>query len=346
NFFIQDIIKNAKSFKGGQTTHFQYWFTQSGDKVPSLKNVSLVYFEPWDWVIGVGTYQNEFMKGVQEINKTASNIKMMTIGTMLASLVLAMLVWFFTSRGIAGPIVEIAEVVQTIAREQDLTREVPVRTQDEIGDMAKDFNSMLGVLKESFALVNKSSIKVKSHAEDVAGRASANRDRAENQQKQMDIIKNTVGEMGATAGEVAQFSQQQKEAAMSSQERLMKLVERLEQTVNETREQTQEANTAAERVNEMGNAGGMVLQKADLQGEQVGNANKAMEQMAKQVAEMMQEVKRATEYGEASLAAANDGSNAVLATVAGMKSISEASDQISEIISVITEIAEQTNLLA
>lgn len=73
NFFIQDIIKNAKALKGGQTTHFQYWFTQSGDKVPSLKNVSLVYFEPWDWVIGVGTYQNEFMKGVQEINKTASN---------------------------------------------------------------------------------------------------------------------------------------------------------------------------------------------------------------------------------------------------------------------------------
>jgi methyl-accepting chemotaxis protein len=346
NLFIQDIVKNAKPLKGNETTHFQYWFTQQGDKEASLKNVSLAYFEPWDWVIGVGTYQKEFLKGVQEINDTASNIKMMVAATILGSLLIAMLVWFFTSRGIAGPIVEIAEVVQSIAQDQDLTKEVPIRTQDEIGDMAGDFNRMLGVLRESFALVDDGSVKVKAHAEDVAGRASANKERAERQQQQMNIIKETVSEMGATAGEVAQFSQQQKEAALASQDRLMKLIESLVQTVNETQDQTQEANTAAERVNEMGEVGGMVLQKADLQGDQVVKANESMAQMARQVDEMMQEVKRATEYGEASLAAANEGSNAVLATVEGMKSISEASDQISEIISVITEIAEQTNLLA
>jgi methyl-accepting chemotaxis protein len=344
--FIQDIIKNAKPLKDRETSHFQYYFTQTGDKTPSLKNVSLAYFGPWDWVIGVGTYQKEFLKGVEEINNTASNIKMMIGVTILLSFLVAMLVWFFTSRGIAGPIVEIAEVVQSIARDQDLTKEVPVRTQDEIGAMAKDFQSMLKVLRDSFALVDDGAVKVKSHAEDVSGRASANRDRAEKQQQQMGIIKSTVTEMGSTAAEVAKFSQEQKESAQSSQERLSQLIVGLEQTVNETKEQTQEANTAAQRVAEMGEAGGQVLARAQEQGGQVVKANEAMGRMAKEVEEMMKEVTRATEYSEAALAAANEGSQAVVATVDGMKSISEASDQISEIISVITEIAEQTNLLA
>lgn len=346
NYFIKDIVRVGKSVKGGDTAHFQYWFTQQGDKTPSLKNVSLTYFEPWDWVIGVGTYQKEFMKGVDEINQTASNIRLMILVTLIASLGIAMLVWFFTSKGIAGPIVEIAEVVQSISRERDLTKEVPVKTRDEIGAMASEFNNMLGVLRESFALVDESAVHVKTNAEDVAGRAAANKDRAENQQKQMNIIKETVSEMGTTAGEVAQFSLQQKEAAQKSQERLLKLIESLGKTVNETKEQTKEADLAAKRVAEMGETGGKVLSRAEQQGEQVRTANEAMERMAREVEEMMKEVSRATEYSEAALAAANEGSNAVMATVDGMKSIAEASDQISEIISVITEIAEQTNLLA
>ena len=68
--------------------------------------------------------------------------------------------------------------------------------------------------------------------------------------------------------------------------------------------------------------------------------------MTSAVDDMQQAVQKATEFGKASLDAANEGSQSVEATVQGMKAIAESSEQISEIIGVITEIAEQTNLLA
>jgi methyl-accepting chemotaxis protein len=71
-----------------------------------------------------------------------------------------------------------------------------------------------------------------------------------------------------------------------------------------------------------------------------------MNEIAKAVDEMTKVAKQSTDHGKEVLAAAQEGANSVNATVEGMKAIAESSDQISEIISVITEIAEQTNLLA
>jgi methyl-accepting chemotaxis protein len=61
---------------------------------------------------------------------------------------------------------------------------------------------------------------------------------------------------------------------------------------------------------------------------------------------MTRAVTQATKHGQDVLASAQEGTGSVIATVEGMRAIAESSEQISEIIGVITEIAEQTNLLA
>ena len=117
------------------------------------------------------------------------------------------------ARTIARPIVNIAEAVNTVARERDLTVEVPVESKDEVGVMAGEFNKMMKLLRESFQLVTKAAQDVDSHAGDVAQRATANKDRAEQQAQQMQTMKETVEAMRATAAEVAGASEAQREAA-------------------------------------------------------------------------------------------------------------------------------------
>ncbi len=74
--FIQTIVKREDpdvwtSGDGGrQSGWIEYPWANEGEH-PRLKVTRLVYFEPWDWVIGVGSYIDEFEQPVRAIRATA-----------------------------------------------------------------------------------------------------------------------------------------------------------------------------------------------------------------------------------------------------------------------------------
>ena len=263
----------------------------------------------------------------------------------LALLVL-MGVIYLVSGGISRPVVEIAGVVNKVATDRDLTLQAPVKTGDEVGLMAEAFNNMIGELRESLKAADIAATEVDSFSNEVSQRATANKDRATEEARQMGIIQETMNQMGATAGEVAQFSHAERDAANLSYQRVEKLIESMRQMGQDSTEQIQEADIASERVTVMGETGGMVVATAGKQGEQVGKVTDAVKQIDNVVAEMTRAAGRATEQGQGVLTAAQEGARSVKETVSGMQAIAESSEKIADIISVITEIAEQTNLLA
>ena len=253
---------------------------------------------------------------------------------------------YLISGGISKPVVEIAGVVNKVATDRDLTLQVPVTGGDEVGLMAKEFNNMLNELRESLKVADLAATEVDSFSGEVAKRATANKDRAAEEEREMGVIQETVSQMGDTAGEVAQFSHSQRDAANLSYRRVENLIENMRQMGHVSGEQIQEANIASERVTVMGETGAMVVATAAKQGEQVGKATGAVKQMDTVVAQMTTAAGRATEHGREVLTAAREGSRTVQETVLGMQAIAESSEKIADIISVITDIAEQTNLLA
>jgi methyl-accepting chemotaxis protein len=346
NLFIQQIISRALSSKEGEITEVRYPWRNPGDPAARMKVARIMYYQPWDWVIGVGSYLEEFYDSPQKIAEMSSQMTTIGIGVTVFALLSAVIVWIFTSKTIAGPIVNIAGTVRKIAMERDLTIEVPVSRKDEVGNMASELNNMIKLLRESFVLVGDSAVSVENHASDVSKRAMSNQARAENEETRAREVQGTVTDMGETALDVAGSSQAQSEAALHSNEKIQELVKAMATIAESTQSQTHEANTATERVIAMGETGSKVVATAREQGEEVSKVSEAMNSIAKAVEEMTQTALRSTEYGKQVLEAAQEGAHSVNATVAGMKSIAESSDQISEIISVITEIAEQTNLLA
>ncbi len=262
------------------------------------------------------------------------------------AIIAGLLLAFIIARAISGPLVKIAEVVRNVATERDLTLEVPVAGKDEVGVMASEFNEMLRELDRSFVEVTSAATGVAANAAEVAQRASANKERAEDEIKQVEKSVEIITEMGGTAGEVAKSSTEQKEAADKSSSTVESLMKSMEDVAASAASQNEEVTRATGRVSEMGETGGKVAETAAAQGEMVVKVGGSVNDMIKAVEDMTQAVGRATEHGRSVLAAAVDGSGSVVATVEGMKAIAESSEQISEIIGVITEIAEQTNLLA
>ncbi len=346
NLFIQEMIQKAHRLKPEEFAEQHSPWQNPGDPKPRYKVARIKYFEPWDWVIGVGSYDEEFLAGTNRIVELGQRANVIMSIVAILSVVLSLLAWYFTSRGLSGPIVNIAESVRKVATERDFTVQVPVTSSDEVGNMAGEFNNMLRQLRDSFKVVNTSAEDVHAKSEDVSGRAAANKERAEAEVKQVEEVARVLNDMGETAGEVAQSSVAQKDAAEESSKAITELLKAMEAVADSTEKQTDSANDANERVTVMGETGAKVVATAEKQSEAVLTVNEAISQIARSVEEMNQAAGRASEHGHAALKAAEEGSDSVNATVKGMRAIAESSEQISEIIGVITEIAEQTNLLA
>jgi len=58
--FVHSVVKKALATKGGSVDYEIYSWQNPGETKPRRKISALTYFKPWDWVIGVGAYEDEF----------------------------------------------------------------------------------------------------------------------------------------------------------------------------------------------------------------------------------------------------------------------------------------------
>ncbi|MBT8489725.1 MAG: methyl-accepting chemotaxis protein, partial [Deltaproteobacteria bacterium] len=104
NFFIQDIIRKGLALDRGEIATIKYQWKNAGDKAARLKVVKLAYYEPWDWVIGAGAYEDEIEVAAVKANE---NFKAMIYFIFIVSLVLSVIgggIGFFLARSITKPL--------------------------------------------------------------------------------------------------------------------------------------------------------------------------------------------------------------------------------------------------
>ena len=151
----QSIIGTATTLKPGALGTVRYRWQNPGEPAPRWKVARLVYFEPWDWVIGTSVYEDELR--VYATVLTGGRKRMTTIMGVagLAFTILIGLAGVLIARSIARPVRQMTEVAGVITR-GDLTREVPVRSKDEIGVLANSFNFMTSRLRQTLDGLRKS----------------------------------------------------------------------------------------------------------------------------------------------------------------------------------------------
>ncbi len=331
-------VKTVATEEGFQKSDAKVMMGYTGKEILAAYTPVKVYGDT-TWVLIAKLNTDEAFAPVTKFART-----MGVMGSVV--LVVVIIIALLVAASIAGPITRMANIITEIANNRDLTLTVPDAGNDEIGVMSKAFNNMISVIHKAFIVVNNSAVNVAESAENVAKRAAGNRERAANELERAKEAVTVIGEMGGTAAKVNQASEGQKVAAEVSAKTVQGLLKSVQEVSEAAKIQNKEAKETMTKVAEMGATGAKVVATAREQGEMVAKVSASIAAITSAVESMNKAVAQATLHGKASLLAAEEGRRSVASTVEGMQAIAESSEQISDIIGVITEIAEQTNLLA
>ncbi|MBZ0263294.1 Cache 3/Cache 2 fusion domain-containing protein, partial [bacterium] len=174
--FIQSIVNKATLLQPGQIDYERYPWKNKGETKSRYKLSALTYYEPWDWVIGAGTYEDDYYAAKEKISSALNNLLVGSIVGGVILVIISIVVALYLSKRIANPIIKIRDIAREIAQ-GNFTTEIDIVNDDEVGELADAFREMSENLSEkakiaeNFAVGNLNIDIEVLHAEDALSKS-------------------------------------------------------------------------------------------------------------------------------------------------------------------------------
>jgi methyl-accepting chemotaxis protein len=287
----------------------------------------------WDGVKAVSADWQDYndkiaQKAVASANAGYSHSRTLIILLLVIALAIAVAVALVLSRLISRGVTQVGRAAKAISG-GDVDQQIAVSSRDELGDMARDFESMIEYVKSMAAAAEQIadgdlSVEVQPRSErDVLGHALT---------KMIGNLRGLIGAVRDAAGSVSSSSQQM---ASNSDE-------------------------TGRAVNEIASALGDVSQGAERQVRMVESSRGAVQTAAQAAGESADTAAMTAEAAEQARTVAREGVDAAAHATQAIRQVADSSAQVAQaiedlsqrseriggIVDTITGIAEQTNLLA
>ncbi len=329
---VQEIIRKGLSAQGGKTEMMQYPWMDEGKTEPREKFAAVTYFEPWDWVIGASAYYDEYKAAQSAALSTLTQLLWWTGGISAVLALVAFGVSYRISRSISEPINVLAQTADRIAK-GDNTARATVGSDDEIGQLADAFNSMIDAR-----------VKAKEDTDDYKRLQEGIRD----------LLKVTSE---ASDGNLAVRAQVTEGALGNVSDAINLMLENVSDLLKEV--QTA-ANRVASSATEIQASSEQLSQGSVKQTSEIVNTTTAVQEMAANIESVSNNATSAAEAASRARQAAENGAKAVQQVIDGMerirqnvqagakkiKRLGERSMEISTIVHTISQISSQTDMLA
>jgi len=310
--FIRSMVENGVKLKESEVYFERYPWRNKDDAAPRQKIAALAYYAPWDWIVGVSAYEDDFLDSQIAVSKALDRmIGLVVAGAVAVFIVFSILAIAIASR-IAKPIAGASAMLKDIAQgEGDLSVRLKVETKDELADLAKWFNVFIEKLQGI----------VKEIAANAGGLSEAARSL---NSLSKDLTKNSDG-ISAQMGAIA-----------SSAKSLDSISTSVAGTAEEVSSNAQSVSSASEQLSHnMSNISAAVVQGQS----NLASVAEGAEGMSSAFSEIAGGAAKASETTKE---AVRDSQEASLK----MKALQKSSDEIGKIVETIEDIAGQTKLLA
>jgi len=184
---------------------------------------------PNGWILGIGSYREDLLKPFKESGTTQVMIALISFLAAVAIGILLVL-------NIIKPLRELRGAMQ-LAEAGNLTVEVPIRTRDELGDLARNYNNMMATFRHTLQEAQGVAVKVAAASEELSASAEENARAAE--------------QIATAATGIAAGSEGQKDTV----EQAMAIMQRIGQDIESIAASTEQVDAEAKKANQHAHAG-------------------------------------------------------------------------------------------
>ncbi|PKM79535.1 MAG: hypothetical protein CVU88_05560, partial [Firmicutes bacterium HGW-Firmicutes-13] len=243
----EDLREIIKRMHEGETGRGEYHFE-------GFKKVT-VFTSVGPWYLAFTMNEEEFLAPANYLK--VSNI-LISIIAMALSAVLA----FLLSGQIITPIKKV-EFAMNSAAEGDLTRKVEVKSGDEIGIMARNFNKMLDSLKELIGQVSESATRVSEMSDNMASSAESMSSSIQEVASSTNEFASSSHLLGKNCQEMASSADEASENASEGEEVIKKAVSQMRNINNIMKELEGVVERLGERSQEISKIVGVITAIAE-----------------------------------------------------------------------------------
>ena len=365
-FFVQEAIKRATALKPGEFSEIRYPWKNQDDPAPRYKTVSLAYYEAWQWIIGAGTWDEEYLKNVEKINHENQKVWGIMVAIFFVLLFCAAIVWVFLARSITRPIVCVVAMLRHISVEGDLTPRLNLNSKDELGVLTQSFNSFLDKLQTTVSNISRSantltsssaelsaiSSQVSSGVGSVASRsetlaASAEESSAnatsvassmEETSSSLSSVASATEEMSTTIGEIASNS----EKARTISNEASAQAKAIDGMMRQLGTAAQEIGKVTDAITAISSQTNLLALNATIEAARAGVAGKGFAVVASEIKELARQTAAATEDIKSKISGVQSSTQQA---VGDIDKISRVIQSISEIVSEIATAIEQQSMV-
>lgn len=191
---------------------------------------------------------NLALKAIDETDKSSRNIGMTVF--LIIALILGIITYLII-RSIITPVERITQVISRIEVSKDLTLRCDASTQDELGEIAQHFNSMVGSFQQLIEQVIESVVTINTSSKSVSQNAMLASEGVAQQLNETDMVATAITEMGATIDEIAKTTELAAHKAGKTHDNAQMGQTEVEQTILKIRQLSEQINTSASVVDEL-----------------------------------------------------------------------------------------------
>jgi methyl-accepting chemotaxis protein WspA len=331
NPIIQPLIEKALSSAKGEVFEASYPWQNPGDPKPRMKRAALIYFEPWDWLIDVPAYEDEYMAPIQQVSSSAANLLWGVTLAGVLSLFAVLAVAFFIGGRLSKPIELLTNLAGKVAKgdlhgaradflnlqaQEDQKRSRRFDFPDETGDMMASFQDMTETLGKLIGQVQRSGIQVTTSgtqitasarqlestvAEQAAATQEVSASSSEISATSRDLLRTMsgVGEAVGEAAAQAESGQTELGEMETAMRELVKATGSISSRLGVISDRASKISTVVTTINKVSDQTALLSLNAAIEAEKAGELGKGFSVVAREISRLADQTAVATQDIEA-----------------------------------------------